>query len=236
MSETLNLDERMLAIMHDLGGLEKTGTAHRSVGGYAYHAIDEIEAHLRPLLIKHGVTCWVSEVEAQSVQIETSGGKSAQQTDMKLTVTFRNADDPKDFISVQTYGQGIDTSDKAAGKAMSYALKNLYLALFHMRGQDDVEAGKPQERVSAPTTRPGMTVSEADTIKLYVAEIKARTAEDDEEAKVHLGRASFALKQGGKLPREKTESLIRQLSDFLKGLKSEEPVTDHPEGMPGIKA
>ena len=43
---------------------------------------------------------------------------------------------------MRTLGHGIDPSDKAPGKAVTYALKTAYIGLFHLKGQIDNEAGE----------------------------------------------------------------------------------------------
>ena len=57
-----------------------------------------------------------------------------------VEVTFINADDPEDRCSFKAVGHGIDRSDKAPGKATTYAVKTVYLNAFHLKGQPDNEA------------------------------------------------------------------------------------------------
>lgn len=58
---------------------------------------------------------------------------------MQVTAKFINADDPADFIESVAFGYSLDTSDKAMGKAYSYALKTIYLKVFMLESADGEE-------------------------------------------------------------------------------------------------
>lgn len=141
--EPRNLYQRLLAIMGAAGAVAKTGKAAASQGSYPFHKIDDVEGVLRPLLVEHGVFVSVHQLHVESEQQTVpakDGGERAQfLASAHLMVTFINADNPEERHEVEAYGEGIDTSDKGPGKAISYALKNCYLAHFHLRGGTDVE-------------------------------------------------------------------------------------------------
>ena len=60
-------------------------------------------------------------------------------THADITRRFVNSDNPEEYFDVPSFGDGIDNQDKGAGKALSYADKNLLIRQFFIGG-DDVEA------------------------------------------------------------------------------------------------
>lgn len=59
---------------------------------------------------------------------------------------FVNIEKPEEFIDVTTYGDGIDTQDKAPGKAMTYSDKYALLKAYKMITGDD-----PDQNISTET-------------------------------------------------------------------------------------
>lgn len=146
-----NVHQRLLAVIDELGALAKEGKADSRMGGFGYHKIDDVVDALRPVLVKHRVLPLVSVVahEGHDVEVQRrSGDAGTDRFDTcTLEVVFVNVDSPEDRTEpVRSFGDGYDTSDKAAGKACAYALKNLLLAQFQLRGQPDNEGEGSGER------------------------------------------------------------------------------------------
>ena len=79
---------------------------------------------------------------------ETPSGKQLL-TEIWLTYTLVNAEDPDDAIEIPWYGQGADMGEKGIGKALTYAEKYLILKLLQIpTDEDDPDAG------GAPRNRP----------------------------------------------------------------------------------
>ena len=56
---------------------------------------------------------------------------------IETTYRFVNIENPEEFIEITTYGDGIDTQDKAVGKAMTYADKYALLKAYKIITGDD---------------------------------------------------------------------------------------------------
>lgn len=158
MSE-LNLFQRLLQVMNTVKAVPKTGKAADNIGGFAFHKVDDVVDALRPACIANGVFVASSiakrdnipEVQTSIREIEkTSRGGSyiqvERRTEVLLDVTFVNADNPTDILTIQSFGEGLDYGDKATGKAAAYALKTALLANFQMRGQPDNEADQETQQ------------------------------------------------------------------------------------------
>lgn len=150
-----NLYQRMLAITQDAGAIGKTGKAASNMGGYEYHKIDDVEEHLRPLLVKHGVMAAPTLVSHTTESNPTGKGSQVQFiTEAVVDIHFINADNPEERLVVQSLGQGIDYSDKGPGKAISYAVKTAYLCAFHLKGQPDSEQDDHERKSAGKKTTP----------------------------------------------------------------------------------
>ncbi len=67
---------------------------------------------------------------------------------MRVETTYRfiNIDKPEEFIDITTYGDGIDTGDKATGKAMTYADKYALMKAYKISTGDDPDKdASPEE-------------------------------------------------------------------------------------------
>jgi hypothetical protein len=155
-----------------MGAIAKNGQATYG-DKYAYHRIDDIDDKLRDALIEHGVVAMVTSIEDrqrghwQDPPDKYGKVKTTWHCECLITIEFVNVDNPEDRTKIVGWGQGLDNSDKATGKAISYALKSAYLSAFHLRGQPDNEADnitKPSpvaERPPAAKQAPEPVVTEA---------------------------------------------------------------------------
>ncbi len=200
MSDKPNLHQRIVAIMEDAGAIEKEGKAHPSIGGFAYHAIDDVDGAIRPLLVRHGVTVVPDITERERVDVTVSGGKVHNRVTIHLDVTFCNADNPADKLTLRAVGMGVDPSDKAEGKAVSYALKTLYLAVFHLRGKPDNEADVPAERLppkpkQKPSTAEAAEPDLPNSYKDVIGEIKSCPTSADVDIVLAAAKADIVRKE-----------------------------------------
>lgn len=143
MSNTLNLHQRIVQIMATMGAIGKGGRTNYG-DRFEYHRIDDIDERLREALILHGVVATVVDViddKLESFEEVDKYGKprTTWSAKCKIEIELVNADNPKDRASFVGWGHGLDYSDKATGKAFSYAAKAAYLSAFHLRGQPDNE-------------------------------------------------------------------------------------------------
>jgi ERF superfamily. len=68
---------------------------------------------------------------------------------MRLEITYRfvNIDKPEEYIDIKTYGDGLDTGDKAPGKAMTYGDKYALMKGYKISTGDD-----PDKEASVETS------------------------------------------------------------------------------------
>jgi len=126
LQEQLNVYQRILNIMADIDYIQK-GSAKVN-GQYAFVSHDQVTAKIHPLLVKHRVLM---------IPTVKSHIQEGNRTVLDLMVHFVNVDKPEDQFSINTFGYGVDTSDKGPGKALSYAFKIACLKAFCLETGED---------------------------------------------------------------------------------------------------
>lgn len=147
MSE-LNIYQRLLKITEELKTVEKNLNVPVSAKN-SYKAVSERDVldAVKPLEAKYGVYSYAydrkiienGELVSNKKDFQTGEIKEQKQLYMRLEVTYRfvNVDNPSEYIEIKTYGDGIDTGDKATGKAMTYADKYALLKAYKISTGDD---------------------------------------------------------------------------------------------------
>lgn len=147
---SLNIFQRMLAATSEINRVAKNLKVDISKS-QSYKAVaesDVLEA-VKPIEEKYGIYSYpvsrtVIKDEAYTTMSEYDGRKSEKTTFfMRLATVYRfvNIDNPDDYIDITTYGDGVDTQDKAPGKAMTYADKYALLKAYKIQTGDDPDAG-----------------------------------------------------------------------------------------------
>ncbi len=147
MSE-LNIYQRLLKITEELKTVEKNLNVPVSSKN-SYKAVSERDVldAVKPLEAKYGVYSYAydrkiienGELVSNKKDFQTGEIKEQKQLYMRLEVTYRfvNVDNPQEYIEIKTYGDGIDTGDKATGKAMTYADKYALLKAYKISTGED---------------------------------------------------------------------------------------------------
>ena len=92
---------------------------------------------------------------------------------IKVVYRFVNIDNPEEYIDIVSYGDGVDSQDKAPGKAMTYADKYALLKAYKIETGDDPDKDlsgtmKPQNKQELKAKM--ATKMQIDKIKSLVAE------------------------------------------------------------------
>lgn len=108
-------------------------------GGYNYRSIEQFTAHASVLMAKHGVIVIPFGQEITYVEVgKTSGGNVVIEARGIWTWKIYGPSGIDDVIIAQSFGQGRDSSDKAANKAATAAFKYLLMpALMISDTKDD---------------------------------------------------------------------------------------------------
>lgn len=151
---TLNLQQRMIAVMSMVGYVPKHGIGPESQGSYPFARVEDIKDAVREACVAAGVMMHVS-MDGREVQLLHGVDRwDKPRTSILATVwgtlTFVNVDKPDEREAVAIHGQGLDTQDKALSKATTSAVKYGLLNAFTIPTGDDPDA----EGVDVPTAAP----------------------------------------------------------------------------------
>lgn len=141
--ETESLIQRIMWVRARVTRLGKDATVRtgtRDSDQYKAISHDKVTAFIRPKMVQagifHSVDC--ASADDHETGAVTGKGRKIVQHRASFVVTFINAYNPNDKISVRQRAYADDYGDKAPGKATSYAAKYAILKMFMIEtGQDD---------------------------------------------------------------------------------------------------
>lgn len=141
----MNIFEKLLAISAEIGLVAKN--LEIGYGNQKYKAVSEgdVLAAVKPLEIKYKVYSYPCRREivdsGEIVNIAKDGSeKRSLYLRVKTTTRFVDVESPSDYIEIESYGDGVDTLDKASGKACTYSDKYSLLRAYHIQTGDDPDA------------------------------------------------------------------------------------------------
>jgi hypothetical protein len=139
--------ERILKVMEHVGAITKDRAAPTQMGGYKFRGIDDVLNALQPALLKGGVLV-VPYVEAVHREDRvTKSGANQIYTLVEAQYHFYGAEGDK--ITAKVVGEGQDTGDKSANKAMSSAFKNAIIQVLSIK-TEETERDSESSNVEPP--------------------------------------------------------------------------------------
>lgn len=122
-------------------------------GGFAFRGIEDVYAALSPLLCENNLYIRPKAMEL----LPSSVGGSQRLVRILVTYCITCTTDGSS-IEAQAVGEGADNSDKAAGKAMSYAYKSLAFQLFCIPVVGQPDSDTEQVEPETPYIDEGLAV------------------------------------------------------------------------------
>lgn len=135
--------------------LAKTGISksrRNQQQGYQFRGIDEVYDALAPLLAKHGLCILPRMLSRDVTERTTAKGGALFYVTVEAEFDFVSSDDGSAH-TVKTYGEAMDSADKATNKAMSAAYKYAALMTFAIPTEGDNDADAVTHEV-APRAQP----------------------------------------------------------------------------------
>jgi hypothetical protein len=122
----LTVHQAIVEVINELGGIDKSG--YNREQGYNFRGIDAVLQHLHPLFAKYGI--FIAPQVVQRIYEERISSKGTVGHACHLRVNFTVYGPTGDFITLVTWGEAVDYSDKATNKAMTAAFKYALFQLF----------------------------------------------------------------------------------------------------------
>ncbi len=128
-------------------GIEKSRKNQQQ--GYSFRGIDDVFNALAPLLAKHGLCVMPRMLKREVQERQTAKGSAIFYVTVEAEFDFVAASDGSTHV-VRTFGEAMDSADKATNKAMSAAYKYAALMTFAIptEGDNDSDAHTHEDVVS----------------------------------------------------------------------------------------
>ena len=142
----MNIFQKINEVMKAIEYLTKDDKVE--FGNTKYKAISEekVTTAVRKELVKQGIVIIPIMQESTVTELIRTDKSVNQRADVHTRYRIQNIDDVNDFIEVESNGSGVDTQDKAVGKAMTYAYKYMLLRTFA------IPTGEDPDKISSAET------------------------------------------------------------------------------------
>lgn len=143
----MNVYQAISAVQAELAvtGISKDRKASGGGANYSFRGIDDVYSHLAPLLAKHGLVIIPRCIDRLCVERQSKNGGALFYVTVRAEFDFVSSKDGS-IHTCATFGEAMDTSDKATNKAMSAAYKYAAFMTFciPVEGDNDTENSNHQ--------------------------------------------------------------------------------------------
>lgn len=119
----------IVAVQTEMGRVGISKERHNKEQGYAFRGIEDVYLSLSPLLAKYSLCILPRIISREVVQRTTARGNALFSVTVHAEFCLVSAEDGSRH-TVRTYGEAMDTADKATNKAMSAAYKYMCFMTF----------------------------------------------------------------------------------------------------------
>lgn len=133
---SIKVSKKIIKVMEKVNYLQKDGKVEYGRTKYTYLSEEKITSEIRQALIEVGLVIYPVKMDIiGEKEVRTKSGES---TILTISATYRIQDvDSGEYIEVQTIGEGMDSGDKTAYKAMTGAFKYAQRQTFAIPTGDD---------------------------------------------------------------------------------------------------
>jgi len=173
----------MAAIMAEAKAIGKDSRNQQQ--GFNFRGIDAVMNHLHPIFARHKVIVLPCVLEDKTEERETRSGGHLIYRVLRIQFTFVAADGSR--VQCVTIGEGMDSGDKAANKAMAVALKYaLSQTLLLPYDEVDPDAETPE------ASKPKRKQPEKPPVEKPKEPVKAKPPVDDKKITQQQRKLLFA--------------------------------------------
>lgn len=170
----MNVYECIAAVSAEIAQTGIAKTRKNAQQGYSFRGIDEVFNALAPLISKHQLVILPRILTRACVERQTQKGVTLFYVTVEAEFDFVSAKDNTQH-TVRTFGEAMDSADKATNKAMSAAYKYAAFQTFCIptEGDNDADATTPEQTVPTQTYEDWLVDLESVTENGYSALVKA---------------------------------------------------------------
>ena len=162
----MNVYQAISAVQKDLStqGISKD-RKNMQGSGYAFRGIDDVYNALSPALARHGLCILPRVLNRESIERQSKAGGALFYITVEVEFDLVAEDGSKHTI--KTFGEAMDSGDKATNKAMSAAYKYACMQSFCIPTEGDNDADAQTHQVAPKVEKPKGI--ELDNIKAQMA-------------------------------------------------------------------
>lgn len=143
----MNVYQAISAVQKDLSSQGISKDRKNTQGsGYVFRGIDDVYNALAPFLAKHGLCILPRVLKRESVERQSKAGGALFYITVEVEFDLVAADGSKHTI--KTFGEAMDSGDKATNKAMSAAYKYACMQSFCIPTEGDNDADSNTHQVT----------------------------------------------------------------------------------------
>jgi hypothetical protein len=194
-------------IAHD--GISKSRKNQQQ--GYSFRGIDDVYNALAPIIAKHGLVILPRCLSRELIERQTMKGGVLFYVTVEAEFDFVSSHDGSRH-TVKTYGEAMDSADKATNKAMSAAYKYAAFQTFCIPTEGDNDADAVTHQVATTPKQAAMAPAASGPEMLTkdeIANINALAQEVGAEIKPIL--TFYKVGSLNFIPRAKYQSIIKSL-------------------------
>lgn len=130
-----NIAKAIVGVMKDIKNIEKNTTVGSGQISYKGVSDKDVKQKVGEAMQRHGLCIVPIEIKPKTTierweETTNYGTKSKQQVFTEVETKYLLLHESGESIEIAGYGHGVDTQDKGAGKATTYALKYALLYAF----------------------------------------------------------------------------------------------------------
>lgn len=179
--EKKEITKAILAVMRSVKGIDKTLTVGTGASSYKGVSDKDVKNIIGEAMEKNGLCILPIGIEAKTqvdrwVENTNYGEKTKQNVLTEVKTRYLLLHESGESIEIEGYGHGVDSQDKSAGKATTYALKYalLYMFLVPTGTIDDTDVKHSEEiPVPAAAEKPWLSEKQFNEMKKAISEGKA---------------------------------------------------------------
>lgn len=166
----MNIYEKMSAITAEIKRIPKNLTVGTGKNQYKAVAEGDILAVVKDAEKKYKVFSYPHShkiVDSRTLVTKNDyGEKESQFVRIEAVYRFVNMEDPKEFVDVNAFGDGVDSLDKAPGKATTYADKYALMKAYKVETGEDTDCGASDDLLGHDIWKIKQRVEQIITAKL----------------------------------------------------------------------
>ena len=223
--KALNIYEKLSLITDEIGVIEKNlNVSINKTSSYKAVSERDVLDNVKPIERKYRVYSYPVKrevIDRDTLVKESEFNGNITRTNslfMRIETTYRfvNIDNPNEYVETIVYGDGVDTGDKAPGKAMTYADKYALMKAYKLSTGDDPDKDASPEKgyrkareVSQQTQETTIAMATPKQVAILLQAYKGKNLEKL-LAKYNISRIE-------EMPLEKASELITIILDKNKG-------------------